>query len=338
MIPYPSPRLLADIGGTYARFAIEVAPGVFECAASLLCSEHADFEAAVTAYRAGLPAAVAARIEHAAVAIANPVEGDEVRIRQILGNLLSNAVKFTEQGQVTFRLGMDGASGLVRCDVTDTGPGIEKSVQAKLFEKFIQGDASVTRKHGGTGLGLAISRQLAELMGGTISVSSQPGAGSTFCVTFRVGAVEQPTVPAKALPPIRTGRKLHILVAEDNAINRKLIALMLDALGHSCVFAEDGQQAVARVTEADFDLVLMDVQMPVLDGVGAAKQIRALGGAVGSIPIVAVTANAMSGDREKYLAAGMDNYVSKPVSLQSLMKLFDELNITPKARAERAAG
>jgi PAS domain S-box-containing protein len=266
------------------------------------------------------------------------VEGDEVRIRQILGNLLSNAVKFTDRGKVTFRIAMDGGSGLVRCDVTDTGPGIDDGALSKLFEKFSQGDASVTRKHGGTGLGLAISRQLAELMGGTISVSSRAGAGSTFTGTFKVGAVAQPVAAASALPPIRTGSKLHILVAEDNAINRKLIALMLDALGHSCVFAEDGQQAVAKVTADDFDLVLMDVQMPVLDGVAAAKQIRALVGPVASIPIVAVTANAMTGDREKYLAAGMDNYVSKPLSLQSLMKLFDELNITPKARGQRAAG
>ncbi|MEQ1754179.1 MAG: ATP-binding protein [Micropepsaceae bacterium] len=266
------------------------------------------------------------------------VEGDEVRIRQILGNLLSNAVKFTETGKVTLRIAMQGAPALVLCEIVDTGPGIDEAVQPKLFEKFSQGDASVTRKHGGTGLGLAISRQLAELMGGNISVSSQTGAGTTFSVTFRVATVAQQVAPASALPPIRTGGKLHILVAEDNAINRKLIALMLEALGHTCVFAEDGQQAVAKVTESDFDLILMDVQMPVLDGLGATKQIRELGGAVAKIPIVAVTANAMSGDKEKYIAAGMDNYVSKPLSLQSLMQLFDELKITPKAQGQRAAG
>lgn len=266
------------------------------------------------------------------------VVGDEVRLRQVLGNLLSNAVKFTETGSVRLRVSRADAIGGIRCEVSDTGPGIDPSAQKRLFEKFSQGDASVTRKHGGTGLGLAISRQLAELMGGSLTLSSEPGKGSTFTATFRFECVATPAVHADAQPAPARANGLDILVAEDNAINRKLIALMLEALGHKCTFAENGEQAVSAAAAGSFDVIFMDVQMPVLDGLGATKQIRALGTPVAKTPIVAVTANAMSGDKEKYMAAGMDNYVSKPLSLQSLMKLFDELKITPKAQGQRAAG
>jgi len=266
------------------------------------------------------------------------VVGDEVRLRQVLGNLLSNAVKFTESGRVGLRISRADAIGGIRCEVTDTGPGIEPDAQSRLFEKFSQGDASVTRRHGGTGLGLAISRQLAELMGGSLTMTSRAGSGSQFTATFRLELVTE--VPAASVPRVSTPRSsgLDILVAEDNAINRKLIALMLEALGHKCTFAENGEQAVSAAVAGSFDVIFMDVQMPVLDGLGATKQIRALTTPVSKTPIVAVTANAMSGDKEKYMAAGMDNYLSKPLSLQSLMKLFDELKITPKTQGQRAAG
>ena len=265
------------------------------------------------------------------------VVGDEVRLRQVLGNLLSNAVKFTEAGSVRLRVSRADAIGGIRCEVCDTGPGIEQSAQARLFEKFSQGDASVTRKHGGTGLGLAISRQLSELMGGSLSLASTPGEGSTFTAVFRFEPVATPLAADEAIAPAPRSGALDILVAEDNAINRKLIALMLEALGHRCTFAENGEQAVTAAAAGDFDVIFMDVQMPVLDGLGATKRIRALDGPVSRTPIVAVTANAMSGDKEKYIAAGMDNYVSKPISLQSLMKLFEDMKITPKAKGERAA-
>jgi CheY-like chemotaxis protein/anti-sigma regulatory factor (Ser/Thr protein kinase) len=266
------------------------------------------------------------------------VVGDEVRLRQVLGNLLSNAVKFTESGRVGLRISRADAIGGIRCEVTDTGPGIEPDAQSRLFEKFSQGDASVTRRHGGTGLGLAISRQLAELMGGNLTMTSRAGSGSQFTATFRLELVTE--VPAASVPHVPTPRSsgLDILVAEDNAINRKLIALMLEALGHKCTFAENGEQAVSAAAGGSFDVIFMDVQMPVLDGLGATKQIRALTTPVAKTPIVAVTANAMSGDKEKYMAAGMDNYLSKPLSLQSLMKLLDELKITPKAQGQRATG
>jgi CheY-like chemotaxis protein len=181
-------------------------------------------------------------------------------------------------------------------------------------------------------------RQLAELMGGSLTMTSRAGSGSQFTATFRLELVTE--VPAASVPRVSTPRSsgLDILVAEDNAINRKLIALMLEALGHKCTFAENGEQAVSAAVAGSFDVIFMDVQMPVLDGLGATKQSRALTTPVSKTPIVAVTANAMSGDKEKYMAAGMNNYLSKPLSLQSLMKLFDELKITPKTQGQRAAG
>jgi PAS domain S-box-containing protein len=266
------------------------------------------------------------------------VEGDEVRVCQILGNLLSNAVKFTAQGEIALRISLEQATGKIVCEVSDTGDGIAPDVLPKLFVKFAQGDASVTRRHGGTGLGLAISLQLAELMGGTITVTSKIGAGTTFRVTLGLAAV----APAAAAEPDESGAAAHkgtlnVLVAEDNAVNRKLVGLMLESLGHVCAFAEDGEQAVVRAQEPGFDVILMDVQMPVLDGMGAANRIRALEGHVARIPIIAVTANAMSGDREKYLAAGMDGYVSKPISLASLAEALEKVRgkTVGQARGER---
>ena len=259
--------------------------------------------------------------------VAQLVEGDDVRVRQVIGNLLSNAVKFTDTGGIVLRVGREPGPGRVRCDVVDTGPGIAAGTVPRLFEKFSQGDASVTRRHGGTGLGLAISRQLAEMMGGGVSVESCAGKGATFTAIFDL----PPAREAAPLAPDRranaaAGRGLNLLVAEDNAVNRKLIGSMLDALGHACTFAEDGEQAVARAAEGGFDVVLMDVQMPVLDGMGATSRIRALDGDRARVAIIAVTANAMTGDREKYLAAGMDGYVSKPLSFANLAAALDSVN------------
>lgn len=250
------------------------------------------------------------------------VDGDETRVRQIVSNLLSNAVKFTAQGSVTLHAASDGA-GIALC-VRDTGCGISADVLPRLFQKFSQGDASVTRRYGGTGLGLAICRHLAEMMDGSISVESVAEKGSTFTVELALPRVSTPVgvkPMADKVPETRPG--LHVLVAEDNAINRKLIEHMLEALGHSCDFAEDGEQAVARASERPYDAILMDVQMPVLDGISAARRVRALPGAPANAYIIAVTANAMSGDKEKYLAAGMDSYVSKPISMGDLARALD---------------
>lgn len=246
------------------------------------------------------------------------VQGDEVRVRQIVGNLLSNAVKFTEAGGIDLRVGRD-AAGRLTFAIADTGPGIAPEVIEKLFQKFAQGDASITRKHGGTGLGLAISQQLAQLMNGAISVESVVGKGTVFTVMLDVPAAAASNDAPKVEAPCKGAAcGLRLLVAEDNVVNRKLIGSMLEVLGHACIFAEDGEEAVARAAEGGFDAMLMDVQMPKLDGMAATKRIRALGTAAAQVPILAVTANAMTGDREKYLAAGMDGYVSKPISLASL--------------------
>jgi PAS domain S-box-containing protein len=273
---------------------------------------------------------------HMAGNVPETVRGDEVRLRQVLGNLLSNAVKFTDQGCVRLHVSFVEASGNICFDVSDTGPGIDEATQARLFDKFSQGDASVTRKHGGTGLGLAISRQLAELMGGNLTLASRVGEGSTFSATFGFETVATPVATAEDRPFRTSANALEVLVAEDNLINRKLMALMLEALGHRCTFAENGAQAVMLATHGAFDVIFMDVQMPELDGIAATGLIRALGTPAARTPIVAVTANAMTGDRERYITAGMDAYVSKPISLESIMKVLESLSIVPKSRAERA--
>lgn len=258
------------------------------------------------------------------------VMGDETRVRQIVSNLVSNAVKFTSRGSVSLQAvnEHDGIAFRVR----DTGCGIAPDVLPRLFQKFSQGDASVTRRYGGTGLGLAICRHLAEMMDGTINVESEVGTGSTFTVKLALTAAST-TVGAKPMAEkiAAAARGLHVLVAEDNAINRKLIEHMLEALGHTCDFADDGEQAVASVNVRRYDAILMDVQMPVLDGISAARRIRALPGAAALVHIIAVTANAMAGDREKYLAAGMDGYVSKPISMGDLSRA---LNAVPVAAGE----
>ncbi len=210
----------------------------------------------------------------------------------------------------------------LRFAVRDTGVGIPEAAKRHLFQRFTQVDSAETRLRGGTGLGLAISRQLVELMGGEITVESVPGLGSTF--RFWV-----PAQPSDAARPVREGGaagppavpempSVRVLVAEDNPTNRHVIAAYLALAGHSAHVVTDGQAALAAVRDGGFDLVIMDIQMPGMDGLTAAGHIRALSGPVAEIPIIALTANAMQGDREHCLAAGMSDYVAKPVSLEAL--------------------
>jgi signal transduction histidine kinase/ActR/RegA family two-component response regulator len=253
------------------------------------------------------------------------VRTDPARLRQILLNLVGNAIKFTPAGRVDIAIGVRGASGAQRLTVAvaDTGIGIQADVIPTLFSRFSQADGSITRRFGGSGLGLAIARQLAHLMGGDISVVSTPGAGSTFTLDIAACSGE---APADARPRARAraeGRRLRILVADDTEMNRVVIAQLLDRLGHDFVFALDGAQAIARIEQDNFDLVLMDVQMPEIDGVTATGRIRARGDARGRVPIVALTAFAMSGDRERYIAAGMDDYLAKPVTLDDLARAVE---------------
>ncbi len=250
--------------------------------------------------------------------------GDEFRVRQIVTNLVGNAIKFTATGTVSVSLDADspqpdGTAQRLRLAVTDTGIGIPASHMDRLFRPFSQVDASVARRFGGTGLGLAICRGLAEMMGGSITVDSEPGRGSTFRVDWTVQplAAAPAEAPEPAAPPVMaTTRPIRILVAEDNRVNQLVVVHMLRRLGHNADLAEDGEEAVAAVARTPYDIVLMDVQMPMVDGLTATRRIRAADGA--QPRIVAMTANAMAGDREVCLAAGMDDYLSKPIDVDRL--------------------
>ncbi len=256
------------------------------------------------------------------------VLGDPTRVRQVLLNLLSNAVKFTHEGGVTVRV--EGAPGRLRFAVQDTGVGVAADKLDGLFDPFTQADASTTREYGGTGLGLAISRQLVELMGGEIHAESVPGQGSTFAFTVAAepSAEPAPTERPAVSPPTSARGALRVLVAEDNVVNQKVVVRTLERLGVAADVAGDGSEALAalrRATEAGrpYQAVLMDVQMPVMDGHEATRRLRAELPADVQPWVVALTANAMEGDREACLAAGADAYLSKPVRREALAAALD---------------
>ena len=265
--------------------------------------------------------------------------GDPVRLRQVLLNLIGNAIKFTESGQVSVRVEVDSlsdAEAMLHFTVSDTGIGIPDEKRKVIFEAFRQADGSTTRRYGGTGLGLGICSRLVELMGGRIWVESEPDRGSAFHFTarFRISEAEapaQPGAPAGFTPESLAAtepreRGLRILLAEDNPINSTLAVRMLEKLGHQVVVARDGRQAVDRCAQERFDLILMDVQMPQMDGFEATKLIREGEQRTGAhTPILAMTAYAMKGDREKCLAAGMDDYVSKPIQPRELIRTIENL-------------
>ena len=246
--------------------------------------------------------------------------GDANRLRQVLVNLVGNAVKFTEVGDVVLnvRMAAGGGAGDVQFQVRDTGIGIDAEARTRLFEPFTQGDASISRRFGGTGLGLAITRRLLELMGGSIAVDSVPGVGSTFTATVPLPVavtVLDETKEAAAADAAGADRtRGTALLAEDNPVNRKVALLMLDRLGWQVDSATDGREALARLAEVDYDVLLLDVQMPEVDGLEVARRVVAQRTDPASRPwMIAVTANAIGGDREACLAAGMDDFVSKPI-------------------------
>jgi len=247
--------------------------------------------------------------------------GDAFRIRQILTNFLSNAIKFTATGSVTLALDIAERADrhiLLTAKVIDTGIGLDAAAQAKLFARFTQAEMSTSRRFGGTGLGLAICKQLTELMDGRIGVESTPGQGSTFWVELPLQRAA-----AQAAAPLITPQQLgslDLLVAEDNSTNQLVIRAILESLGHRVTLVSDGRAALDAVQRQAVDMILMDVQMPVMDGPTAARAIRNLPGAAGQVPIIALTANAMAGDRESYVAAGMDDYVSKPIDPKRLLE------------------
>ncbi len=249
--------------------------------------------------------------------------GDAGRLRQILLNLVGNAVKFTPAGTVRVGLRLLDGAGPDRLrlgfEVSDTGIGIPPEGQGRLFSAFSQVDSSTSRRFGGTGLGLAICRQLIERMGGSIRVESAPGEGSRFAFDIRLRAAAAPARPAAgpmALPPL--ARRLDVLIAEDNPTNRLVLSHWLEHMGHAVAVAADGAEAVAAVRERRFDLIVMDVMMPGMDGLAATRAIRALPGAAGRIPIIGLTASAMPEDEAACRAAGMDGYERKPVRPERL--------------------
>ena len=239
---------------------------------------------------------------------------DPLRLRQALFNLLGNAVKFTLEGGVVARLSGARADGKARLrfEIVDTGVGIAPDAGKGLFERFRQGDGSTTRRFGGSGLGLAICRRLAELMGGEVGFDSALGRGSTFWLEIEAEACAAPAAH-DAEPDAPPFDGLSVLLVEDNATNRLIAGRMLEALGARVTAADDGAQGVAAA-RAGFDLILMDIQMPIMDGVEATQRIRALPGPAGAAPILAMTANALAHQKAGYLAAGMDGAVAKPLS------------------------
>jgi signal transduction histidine kinase/ActR/RegA family two-component response regulator len=250
---------------------------------------------------------------------------DPVRARQCFNNLLSNAIKFTHEGQVTVAARVARRHGeplKVEIDVADTGEGMDADQVSRLFSDFSQVDDTTNRRFGGTGLGLAISRRLARVMGGDITVVSSPGKGSTFRLTV---TAEEATGPVAVdadgtrLPPRATLRGKRVLLVDDNAINRRVVQMFLAPYGPEVAEAANGREALDRLARDSFDVVLMDVHMPVMDGVEAIRCVRASGQDWADIPAIMLTADAMQGDRERYLATGANGYVSKPIDQRELL-------------------
>jgi CheY-like chemotaxis protein len=275
----------------------------------------------------------------------------------VMLNLLGNAIKFTRTGSVlveldVLRAAQPGGHDMIRCMVSDTGIGIPHDKQPLVFKEFSQADVSTTRHFGGTGLGLAISRKLIDLMDGMLDFSSEPNVGSRFWFTLPIAGgkvddsnIETVEVAVLPAPPIQSGDStmttllepsesgetpaqipMRVLVAEDNAVNQRLIKRMLEKLGYEVDIAADGAQAVALATVTRYDVIVMDCSMPEMDGLQATAEIRRRHqeGSLPRIPIVALTANAMTEDRDRCLAAGMDDYLSKPVSQNDLRTMLEK--------------
>lgn len=269
-------------------------------------------------------------------ALPSRVVGDPGRLRQVLLNLLSNAVKFTEQGEVRLAVWATPANEL-RFEVTDTGCGIPASQQGALFEPFQQGNPSTSRRVGGTGLGLAISKQLVEALGGRIGLASEPGEGSRFwCVLPLV--VAGPADAEEAVPPAswRPPEAVRLLVVEDNPVNQQVAVAMLERLGCRVRVAASGGEALSQVARERFDLIFMDVQMPDQDGLAVTRALRARGGWLAEVPVVAMTAGDGNGDRARCLAAGMNDYLAKPLLQATLGDVLQRHLLTAPAESSDA--
>jgi CheY-like chemotaxis protein len=269
--------------------------------------------------------------------VPDPVVGDPVRLRQIITNLAGNSIKFTSHGGITLTVteaSREGEEVMLSMSVRDTGIGISREAREHVFDPFVQADSSTTRKFGGSGLGLAIVKQLVDMMGGTISLTSEPGHGSEFSFTarFRLASEQEfarrnrvEESPAEA-PPTAAGRSLSVLVAEDVELNQVIVARFLEMLGHRPTVVTNGREALDTWCEGGFDLVLMDVQMPQMDGLAATRAIREQERSRGGhIPIIAMTAHVMSEDVAHCLEAGMDGQLNKPLKRADLEKALENL-------------
>jgi hypothetical protein len=255
---------------------------------------------------------------------------DSVRMQQCVSNLVSNAIKFTAAGRVTiFARAKPREDGqyLLEIEVSDTGCGMDEETLSRLFQPFVQADATTQRRHGGTGLGLSITRRLAELMGGAAGAVSTPGQGSTFTVSFIAAPPSAPIerrgrredeVPEAAVAALKASN-LRVLLVDDHPVNRQVAALFLAPLNMRIVEATNGKEALEALGRQEFDVILLDMHMPVMDGPTTIRHIRQSGQAWSSTPVIALTADAMSGDKERYLGMGMDGYISKPLAERDLL-------------------
>ncbi|HWE45320.1 MAG TPA: MHYT domain-containing protein [Caulobacteraceae bacterium] len=290
-------------------------------------------QAVVTLYQACADEKGVSLILDAAPQADTTVMGDAERLKQILANLVSNAIKFTEHGQVCLTLAPDGEDRW-RCVVSDTGIGFAPEVKARIFGRFEQADGSVTRRYGGSGLGLAISRQLAELMGADLDCDSTPGEGSVFRLSIALPACAPSEAEDEILPVAHASGSVRVLLADDHPTNRKVVALMLGQIDVELTQVENGEEAVAAFRDGEFDVVLMDMQMPVMDGLSATRAIRAHELACGLVPtpVVMLTANALPEHMEASRVAGADHHLTKPIGAAALLTAIADAAATAERR------
>jgi len=271
--------------------------------------------------------------------IPDRLEGDVNRIKQILFNLLSNAIKYTNQGSVAVKIRSKGhrdGSDRIRFEVQDTGNGLDLESQQQLFQRFIQPNPSIGQAEGGAGLGIAISRNLVEMMDGAMGVESEPGLGSTFYFELPLGVSKgtgNDSIGSSTAETFERASNVSVLIVEDNHVNQRVLEAYLAPYQFRSTLAVNGSDAVDVTEQEEFDLIFMDIQMPVMDGIEATRKIREQGGWCAKVPIIAVTANAMAGDRDRYLGAGMDDYIPKPVNREALTRVLQKYKL-PSGNAD----